>query len=225
MTPNPDERIAELRAALADAATIDDLAERTLEVVSVIEAVAAPLGIHPVVVGGMAVYFWTADEAFVTHDIDVVMPVTSRLDAMLADLGFENSPDGRHWRLARTDVFVEAPSAELERDALVTEVVLESGRTARILSRASILIDRLDEFQATGHQAVARQIVVLLRNLSPEQDADLRARAARRKVGQVLNAMTDLADSIDAGAEFPASDELHRIARTALRAEYTARRP
>ncbi len=75
MTGNVDPDLMELRAALADAAKIEDLAERSLEVVAVVEAAGAPLGIHPVVVGGMAVYFWTADEAFVTRDIDVLMAV------------------------------------------------------------------------------------------------------------------------------------------------------
>lgn len=134
MRENTDPQLAELRTALADAAKIDGLAERTLEVVAVVEEVAAPLGIRPVVVGGMAVYFWTADEAFVTHDIDVVMAVPERLSATLTELGFERSRGGRHWRLLGTDVFLEAPSADLDRDALVTEVTLRSGRRASILS-------------------------------------------------------------------------------------------
>lgn len=48
---------SELRAELLQAAGIADLAERMLEVASVVEIVATPLGIHPVVVGGVAVYF------------------------------------------------------------------------------------------------------------------------------------------------------------------------
>jgi hypothetical protein len=218
-----DPDLTALRAALADAAKIDDLAERSLEVVSVIEAAAAPLGIHPVVVGGMAVYFWTADEAFVTQDIDVLMAVPQQLVAALADLGFEQSRDGRHWRLIGTDIFLEAPGADLDRNALVTEVELQSGRTARILPRADILLDRLDEFQATGHQAVAQQIIVLLTNLSADQSADLHARAVQRRVRHALDAMVALAVEIDSGRRLPESDELHRIARAAMRAEYTSR--
>lgn len=161
MSENVDLELTELRTALADAAKIEDLAERSLEVVAIVDAAGAPLGVHPVVVGGMAVYFWTADEAFVTQDIDVLMVVSERLAAALAQLGFEKSRDGRHWRLAGTDIFLEAPGADLDRDALVTEVTLQSGRTAKILSRADILLDRGDEFQATGHQAVAQQVIVL----------------------------------------------------------------
>ncbi len=79
MPDHPDPRLPALRAALADGAQIDDLAERTLEIVSIVDEAVSPLGIHPVVVGGMAVYFWTANPAFVTADIDVVMLVTDRL--------------------------------------------------------------------------------------------------------------------------------------------------
>lgn len=224
MSGAADRSLAGLRAALAEAATIEDLAERALEVVSVVEAVAAPLGVRPVVVGGMAVYFWTADEAFVTHDIDVVMAVPEALEAALSELGFERSSDRRHWRLRGSEIFIEAPSTELDRDAVVTEVTLESGRTAEILSRVDVLVDRLDEFQATGHPSVAQQILVLLQNVSPDQAVALRTRADQRRVGHALDAMTELAAEIDAGRTPPASDELHRIARASLRAEYTSRR-
>lgn len=105
----------------------------------------------------------------------------------------------------------------------MTEVTLQSGRTAKVLSRADILLDRLDEFQATGHRAVPQQIVVLLKNLSADQAADLRVRAAQRRVGHTLDAMVALAVEIDSGRALPESDELHQIARTAMRAEYTSR--
>lgn len=66
---------------------------------AIVEAVAAPLGIRPVVVGGMAVYFWTASDAFLTFDIDVVMEVPERLANALVQLGFTRAADGRHWTL------------------------------------------------------------------------------------------------------------------------------
>lgn len=91
--------IRALRAEIARAAGIGDLAERTLEIVAVIEAVSTPLGIHPVVVGGMAVYFWTASNKFVTYDIDVVMDVPDALARRLGELGFVRAADGRHWML------------------------------------------------------------------------------------------------------------------------------
>ncbi len=90
-----------------------------------------PLGIHPVVVGCVAVYFWTASDEFPTYDIDVVMEVPKQLADVLAQIGFARTPDGRHWLLEGTGVFfLEAPSARLDDDALVTKVELPSGRTA-----------------------------------------------------------------------------------------------
>lgn len=71
------------------------MAERTLEVVAIVEHVAAPMRIHPVVVGGMAVYFWTASDAFLTYDIDVVMEVPELLEIKLAELGFAKAAIGR----------------------------------------------------------------------------------------------------------------------------------
>lgn len=105
----------------------------------------------------------------------------------------------------------------------MTEVTLQSGLTAKIVSRADILLDRLDEFQVTGRQAVAQQVVVLLKNLPEDQSADLHARAARRRVGRTLDAMIALAVEVDSGRALPESDELHQIARAAMRAEYTSR--
>lgn len=211
----------ELRTELADLARRDDLVERTLEVVALVEQVAAPLGIHPVVVGGMAVYFWTAREEFLSYDIDVVMEVPRELDEHFAALGFVRLADGRHWRLEGTDVLLEAPGSHVDRDAEITEVALPSGRSAKVLSRVDVLLDRLDEFQAGGHQIVAQQVLVLLAGLGDEEHAALDARAHARRLGVILEAMRQLADNIAAGSRQPESDELHRIAREALRAEYS----
>lgn len=139
--------LTHLRADLHRAAEIADVAQRTLEVVAVIEEAATPLGIRPTIVGGMAVYFWTEGDAFATYDIDVVMAVPERLAEILAQLGFVRSKDGRHWELPGTEVLLEAPSADLDAGVQVVVVRLPSGRTARVLSRVDILLDRLDEFR------------------------------------------------------------------------------
>jgi hypothetical protein len=59
-----------------------------------------------------------------------------------------------------------------------------------------------------------------------DEMADLYTRAEHRRVTKTLTAMRTLADGITAGRrEPPESDELHEIARTALRAEYAPRGP
>lgn len=217
--------IAELRAEIARVARTPDAIERTLEVVSLIDSVSAPLGIHPVVVGGMAVYFWTATNEFATYDIDVVMEVPDELDRKLDELGFVRTPDGRHWTIEGTEVMLEAPSSRLDSDAVVAEVVLHSGRTARVVSRVDMLIDRLDEFQATGHETPARQALALLKGMSADEAAELDERASGRGVDVILGAMRELADALETGRTPPDSGELHEIARAALRNEYHPETP
>ena len=217
--------IAALRGEMARAARTANVIDRTLEVVSLIDAVAAPMGIHPVVVGGMAVYFWTATDEFTTYDIDVVMDVPDELAGKLAELGFVRTSDGRHWTLEGTEVFLEAPSSKLDEGAVVAEVSLDSGRTVRVVSRLDMLMDRLDEFEATGHEAAAQQALALLAGLSDDEVDELDERAASRGVVVVLDAIRKLADELRAGRRPPDSGELHEIARAALRSEYPPKRP
>jgi hypothetical protein len=217
--------IAALRTEIATAARGSNVIDRTLEVVAIVEVVSAPLGIHPVVVGGMAAYFWTATDEFMTYDIDVVMDVPDELAEKLAELGFDRAPDGRHWFLEGTDVFLEAPSSRLDADAEIAEIRLRSGRTARIVSRVDILIDRLDEFQATGHEVPAQQALALLAGLHADETENLEKRASIHGVTAILKAVRELADAIKAGGTPPDSGELHEIARAALRSDYPSSSP
>jgi hypothetical protein len=217
--------LAELRAEISHAAHTTDLAERALEIVAVVEALAAPMGVHPVVVGGLAVYFWTASDEFVTHDIEVVMEVPDELAKGLIELGFTRAPDGRHWTLEGTDVLLEAPSSRLDSDAEVSEIKLDSGRKAKVLSRVDILIDRLDEFQATGHETPALQALALLAGLSSGEIIALDHRASSRGVTNILTAIRQIANDLAAGRTPPDSGELHEISRNALQAEYPSRGP
>ncbi|HEY7892355.1 MAG TPA: hypothetical protein VIC05_09130 [Solirubrobacteraceae bacterium] len=211
--------ISTLRTELARVAKITDAAERTLEVVAIIESVAAPMGIHPVLVGGMAVYFWTENEAFLSHDIDVIMEVPDSLARTFAELGFARG-DARHWELPGSNVFLEAPSADLDQGAVVVEVELSSGRQARVLSRVDVLIDRLDEFQATGHEVAAQQVFQLLSEVTEDERHELGKRASDRRVTAILKRMQALLERVATGGETPDSGELHEIARAALNAEY-----
>lgn len=116
-------------------------------------------------------------------------------------------------------VYLEAPSSHLDADVVVSEIELASGRSARVLSRVDILLDRLDEFQATGHETPAQQALVLLMSLAPEQAQALDLRAGGRQVTKILQAVREIADDLMTGGEWPDSGELHEIARTALHAE------
>ena len=215
-----DPDIDKLRVALVRATQTSDVSERALEIVATVEAVAAPFGIHPVVVGGMAVYVWTERDEFTTHDIDVVMEVPDALANRLAELGFTRAVNGRHWTLQGTDILLEAPSSRLDPDVKVSEIPLRSGRTAKVLSRVDILMDRLDEFQATGHETPAQQALALLADLSDKEIADLDRRSVGRDVTNILKAVRQVAADIAAGNTAPDSGELHEIARAVMQGHY-----
>lgn len=108
--------VGALRVEIARTARTDDLAERTLEIIAILESVAAPLDIHPVVIGEMAVYFWTERDEFV-------------------ELGFMRGPDGRHWSLKGTDILLEAPTSHLDSDAEFFEVTSYARVEGRRFSR------------------------------------------------------------------------------------------
>jgi hypothetical protein len=100
------------------------------------------------------------------------------------------------------------------------EIELTSGRTARVLSRVDILLDRLDEFQATGHEIPAQQVIFMIAGLSEEQTQALNRRAPEREVTKILQAVREIVVDLAAGGEPPDSGELHEIARAALKPEY-----
>jgi len=212
--------IGALRAEIARAARVENPAERALEIVAVIESVAAPLESILSSSGAWRCIFWTASEKFLTHDIDVVMETPDVLTGRLGELGFVRTANGRHWTLPDTDIYLEAPSSHLDAKATVMEIELMSGRTARVLSRVDILLDRLDEFQATGHEIPAQQAIFMIAGLSEEQSQALNHRAPEREVTKILRAIREIAADLAAGGEPPDSGELHEIARTALKPEY-----
>jgi hypothetical protein len=120
---------------------------------------------------------------------------------------------------------LRAELARVAKTADVAEIELHSGRTARIVSRVDILLDRLAEFQATGHETPAQQALALLGGLSQAEAEDLDARAPDRRVGVILKVFRRLAEDLNAGGPPPDSGELHEIAREALRAEYAPKGP
>ena len=203
------------------AAGIAEPAGRALEVVALIDQAMGGAAPHPVVVGGMAVYYWTANDAFLTADIDLVVPTSARFVDALESLGFARSTDGRHWELPGTEVFVEAPASALDPGATVEFVESPSGHVVGVLSHADVLLDRLAEFQATGHQIVGQQVLVLVAALPEANATELERQAEARRVGCALKAMTELVDDIDAGRRpVPDAGEWHELARRYERAEY-----
>jgi len=216
-----DDRLSRLRLQLRAAAELEEPAGRALEVVAILDEAIGTEGPHPVIVGGMAVYYWTANDAFLTADIDVVVPTTEHFVETLSALGFERSRDGRHWELAGSDLLLEAPASELDQGTVVKSVQAPSGRTLGMLSHADVLLDRLAEFQSTGHEVIAQQALVLLASLSEAERSTLMRPAEARRVGHALAGLSELMDAIAFNRRrAPDSGEWHEMARAFERAEY-----
>jgi hypothetical protein len=149
----------DLKAELARALAIEDQTERQLEVVAIVSEAVADLGVRPVVVGGLAVAYWTAG-TYLTGDIDLLMPSSPAVDERLRSLGFER--EGRFWLIAKAELFLEAPGSFLKPGAEAQEVTVASGRPVRVIRPEDVLVGRLHEFVATGHSDPLGQAFMLL---------------------------------------------------------------
>lgn len=157
--PGARPDLARLRKELQAVAGLPDQTERLLEVAAVIAAALADLRPEPVVVGGLALAYWS-DSAFATGDIDVVMPHSTALAEQLEALGFERA--GREWLLANHEVVFETPGELLEPGDEAERVELASGRHVLVLSLEDLLLWRLREWihwhMASGFKQAAHLI-------------------------------------------------------------------
>lgn len=197
------------KAELARALALENETERKLAVVAVIDAEMQRIGFRAVVIGGVAVEFWTRG-AYSTGDIDLYLPHGPAVLQLLGPLGFERH--GRHYVLPGENVFIEAPgpSVPAETDE-IDEITLRSGFVVPVLSAADVLVDRLHQFVAGGHAEVAEQAVALL--ATEELDRDhLRSRVQEERLQTALSELERVAERLESGERVESWD-LHEIAR------------
>lgn len=198
----------DLRTELERALALEDETERKLAVAAVVHQAVQPLGFRAVVIGGLAVEFWTQSE-YTTADIDLYLPHSPAIDDALAGLGF--TKQGRHWVLEGHDVFVEAPASVPRESEEVYEVALATGAVAIVLAVEDVIVDRLHQFVAGGHSDVLEQAVALL--AVEELDYPrLIARATEERLKTALIEVERISQRLRRG-EVVASWELHDIAR------------
>jgi hypothetical protein len=162
------------RAELERALALENETEQKLAVAAVVNELVRPLGFRAVVIGGLAVEFWTRGD-YTTADIDLYMPWTPQVDVAFASVGFIK--EGRHWTVPEHDVFVEAPASALGEKEAVHEVVLTGGHVAVVLALEDVLIDRLHQFVAGGYRDVTSQAIALLGS----EELDLKRLEARAR--------------------------------------------
>lgn len=93
---------------------------------------AAPTRI--VVIGGLAVAYWTAQQD--ATDIDVAMPDTREIRDLVDALGFSRAVGKRHWAYGDADIALEAPTARIGPGEVIVEAETPSGRPLSVLSPA-----------------------------------------------------------------------------------------
>lgn len=192
--PRRGADLATLRLELDRTAEIVDRTEQMLEIAAVVAAALAPIGIRPVVVGGLAVAYWTTG-AYLTADIDVVMPTMAEISDRLATLGFER--EGRFWTLPGREPALEAPGSTLEFDPRgYSEVELASGRSVLVQDVEELLLLRLDGFVATGHSDILQQCLWLVRTPALDRER-LRRRAKAQSLTAALEAVEGLARRVE----------------------------
>ncbi len=112
------------------------------------------------VVGGLALAYWSNSDEFITGDIDVVVPRILELPERLEALGF--AQQGREWVLPGYDVSFEAPGEVLEPGDKAEWAELGSGRRVKILSIEHMLLWRLREWVHWHHISGFHQAAHLL---------------------------------------------------------------
>lgn len=98
------------------------------------------LSAEPIVVGGTAEEFYTADEYHET-DLDVCAWLSSEEETLLTDLGFERR--GRHWVHLASKVPVEFPEARIDGDEARVRYEQVGAGQAAIIGVEDLYLDRI----------------------------------------------------------------------------------
>lgn len=95
---------------------------------------------EPIVVGGTAEEFWTADEYHET-DLDLCAPIDRESEAALARAGFRRH--GRHWQSASVSVVVEFPDSRIDGDLERIRRIAVDEATAAVIGVEDLYLDRV----------------------------------------------------------------------------------
>lgn len=212
---NEPDRIATLRRELEETANEQDLTQEMLGVASIVQELLEPIGLKPVVVGGLALACWVSEDRYLTGDIDVAMPTTEPVTRLLEGVGFER--EGRFWILPGREIFLEAPESQLRPDADGhEEVELPSGRRVLVQTAEGVLIIRMEELAGAPHSETFEQCLWLVG--SGEIDYDTVTRLSERTdLLPILNWLMEQADTVSAGGRLPEPWEIKETVERLLR--------
>lgn len=114
---------------------------RRLKALALVADRLAEDGIEPILVGGMALEFYTAG-GYTTGDVDLACPTGPEVDAAFAQLGFRKL--GRFWVREDLDLYFEAPApAGLPGETAPRTRISVGGLPVVIVGVEDLLLDRL----------------------------------------------------------------------------------
>jgi len=126
------------RAAACDGSKEDERLQRNLLIAAAFREVLTQ---EPIVVGGTAEDFWTADAYHETALDLVTWSLTSREKDLLNELGLTR--EGRHWVHAASGVPVEIPESRLRGDLARVHREPTHPGVASIISSEDLYLDRV----------------------------------------------------------------------------------
>jgi hypothetical protein len=179
--------MAAARAALVKAAALQDPLQQKLAVIAAITKTLEPFGIRPIVIGGLAVAFYTLG-GYATEDVDLAVVGREQFAETMAHLGFAR--EGRYWTHALFAFPIEAPAGALPgEDAPLTQLMVD-GWPVYILGIEDLIVDRLNAYVHWHSVADGEWVLQLLRTHAAEIDwGYLAARAGATGTLDALNSL------------------------------------
>ena len=131
-----------LRERLSKCKAIQEILQKQMTVAGIISEAFKQYKLTPVVVGGLAVEFYTLS-SYLTQDIDMVIPGDSYANEIMPALGFKKCDSAWVFEQDPT-IIIDFPRSPLGGSwDKVLPVELESGEIVYMLSIEDIIIDRL----------------------------------------------------------------------------------
>lgn len=188
--------IQDLRTRLANAAAVKDFPERHLEIAAILTEALQTVGVHPIVVGGGAVEFYTGGE-YATGDLDLIAPEGRELAVVMSALGFEKR--GKSWTHEQRSIFVEFPNTQLRPNE--EWVAIRYGNVdIRMVSPEDLVVERLRSFKFWNATVDAVNALVLMGSWPQFDTRKATVKAAKEEVRDAFEGLQEILKRLQRGA-------------------------
>jgi hypothetical protein len=188
--------VSDLRGRLGAAAGLTDISERHLEIAAILTEALQTVGVHPIVVGGAAVEFYTGGE-YATGDLDLIAPEGRELAVVMSALGFEKR--GKSWTHEAKSIFVEFPSPVLRSNE--EWIVCRHGHVdIRIVSPEDLVVERLRSYKFWGATVDAVNALVLMGAVPTFDVKRASLKASKEDVRDAYDGITEILKRLQRGA-------------------------